>query len=158
MKMKTRDNMRIPQHSTSAAGASLPHGYGVGSGQVAIAVVDVSAEDAAWQISNALSGPGFFYVAGHGISEDLMNGARAAARSFFALPQSSKESCVTPTGALPFGYRGLGKISLGPETQSQPDTRESFIFSTLVQAAWCVVDEEVASGRLPPDFKATLTE
>jgi len=121
-------------------------------------LVDVSAADADRQVFAALSGHGVFYATGHGIPEDLMDRARAAAQSFFALPQSSKEACVAPPGALALGYRGQGKISLGPEAQSQPDTRESFAFSTSEQAAWDVVDKEIASGRLPPDFRKTLTE
>merc|ERR1719401_2872178 len=87
-----------------------------------------------------------------------MDRARDLAKSFFAMPQRSKETCVSPPGSLPLGYRDQRKISLDPESQSRPDTRESFLFSASDSGPfpWYVMTDKVVSGQLPPDFKMAL--
>lgn len=118
--------------------------------------VDVSAEDAAERVAAAFEGPGFFYATGHGVSEELMDRARGLAKDFFAMPQSSKEACVFPPA---LGYRDQRKISLDPESQAKPDTRESFLFSASEHSScWSAMEGESVSKRLPPDFRVTLTD
>jgi len=123
-------------------------------------VVDVSAKDADTRVVEALQARGFFYATGHGIPEDLMDRSRGLAKSFHAMPRSAKEACVSNPGTIPLGYRDQRKISLDPESQSRPDTRESFLFSAAgsEHSSWYTVDEEIASGRLPCDFKVALTD
>jgi len=142
-------------------GLSALNSWGIASDAILKSLtVDVSSEDASERIAAAFSGPGFFYVTGHGISEELMDRARSMATPFFAMPQDSKEACVSRPGTLPLGYRDQRKISLDPQFQSKPDTRESFLFSAAESqhSSWGTVDEEMASGRLPLDFKVTLSD
>lgn len=86
-----------------------------------------------------------------------MERARALAKRFHSMPQDAKEACVAGLDELPFGYRDQRKISLDPEGQAQPDTRESFLFSAD-HPTWYTVDQDMWVGRLPPDFKTSLSE
>eukprot|EP00980_Cylindrotheca_fusiformis_P016862 scaffold5088_cov98-Cylindrotheca_fusiformis.AAC.13 len=66
---------------------------------------------------------GFFYLGGHGISNDLLNGVLAEATKFFALPL--EEKCQLYDSEMSRGYTRMGGERLGQAT-NQPDTKEGY--------------------------------
>jgi isopenicillin N synthase-like dioxygenase len=67
---------------------------------------------------------GFFYVSGHGGSDDLVTDLFAASRRFFALPLAAKKR-VSITNALSnYGYVALGSETLDPDRPG--DAKEAF--------------------------------
>jgi isopenicillin N synthase-like dioxygenase len=67
---------------------------------------------------------GFFYVTGHGLPPDTMNGVFAAAHELFAQPAAVKESLSIALSAHNRGYVGLGRERLDATTP--PDRKEAF--------------------------------
>ena len=55
-------------------------------------VIDISAPGASTALGRALEEIGFAYVTGHGVPEDLVDGAFAASRAFHASPEALKRS------------------------------------------------------------------
>src|SRR5215813_4349928 len=55
-------------------------------------VVDISASNATLALGSALEEIGFAYIAGHGVAQDVVDGAFAASRAFHASPDALKRS------------------------------------------------------------------
>jgi isopenicillin N synthase-like dioxygenase len=101
----------------------------------ALPVIDVSAlrEDAppdralqvAQQIEQACRDSGFFYVTGHGVSQELIDRLDAASRTFFALPLDDKMEIAMERG----GRAWRGFFPVGAElTSGRPDLKEGLYF------------------------------
>jgi isopenicillin N synthase-like dioxygenase len=88
---------------------------GTGAGRVAEA------------LGAACRASGFFYVAGHGVSEDLQHRLDRSAREFFALPHERKMAIRMALG----GRAWRGYFPLGAElTSGKPDQKEGIYFGT----------------------------
>ena len=74
----------------------------------AVAVVDLSAADAAPAIGAALGEVGFLALTGHGVSDDLTRGAYDAATAFFARPIEEKRRFAVPGALGQRGYTATG--------------------------------------------------
>ncbi|XP_010503690.1 PREDICTED: probable 2-oxoglutarate-dependent dioxygenase At3g49630 isoform X2 [Camelina sativa] len=82
---------------------------------------DAGVAEVVQQLDRACRDAGFFYVIGHGISEDLINRVREITREFFKLPYDEKLKIkMTPAA----GYRGYQRIGENV-TKGVPDIHEA---------------------------------
>ena len=79
---------------------------------------------------------GFFYLTGHGISQDRQQQVLQLARDFFALPKTTKQQIQMIHSPHFRGYTGVA----GELTMGQPDQREQFD----------IMREDIASGLPTP--------
>jgi isopenicillin N synthase-like dioxygenase len=79
---------------------------------------------------------GFFYLTGHGISQDRQQQVLQLARDFFALPKTAKQQIQMIHSPHFRGYTGVA----GELTMGQPDQREQFD----------IMREDIASGLPTP--------
>ncbi len=81
------------------------------------------------EIRLACSRVGFFYVKNHGVAQDVIDRAYAAARRFFALPDAEKQACHISTSTAHRGFVPLYEESfyetLGATTANR-DHKECF--------------------------------
>lgn len=71
-------------------------------------------------VRDAAFGPGFFYVTGHGVANDLIDEVLAASRRFFALPEADKLAIEMVKSPHFRGYTYVGREL----TRGRPDWRE----------------------------------
>jgi isopenicillin N synthase-like dioxygenase len=81
-------------------------------------------ERVAREIGAAARGIGFFSLVGHGVPVELIDAAFAAARLFFASPQSEKERVSVRNSQHYRGYVRIGEETLDPS--KAPDVKECF--------------------------------
>jgi isopenicillin N synthase-like dioxygenase len=96
-------------------------------------VIDISArrEDAAREIGEACRKYGFFYVVGHGVSDELQERLERFSREFFALPVEEKLEIRMSRG----GRAWRGYFPLGDElTSGRPDLKEGIYLGTELPA------------------------
>ncbi len=86
--------------------------------------VDLDSKQAPARIRSASEEIGFFYLRGHGVSDRVVECARAAARDFFAL--SLTEKSAVSVDDLHRGYLGFEQAHLSPEAET--DVKESFVW------------------------------
>jgi isopenicillin N synthase-like dioxygenase len=92
-----------------------------------LALIDLAAappERLAAAIDEALVRDGFFAVTGHGVPAAAVVGALAAARRFFALPETDKQRWHIDRQPLQRGFDPVGWQALDPSRP--PDVKESF--------------------------------
>eukprot|EP01006_Ploeotia_vitrea_P004621 TRINITY_DN115014_c0_g1_i1.p1 TRINITY_DN115014_c0_g1~~TRINITY_DN115014_c0_g1_i1.p1 ORF type:complete len:338 (-),score=20.91 TRINITY_DN115014_c0_g1_i1:123-1136(-) len=63
------------------------------------------------KIRDACVNYGFFYVVGHGISEECIKNVRGAAKEFFDLPLDTKKTVPLKSGGFTRGYIAIGEES-----------------------------------------------
>jgi len=82
----------------------------------------------ATQIDTACRDTGFLLVTGAGIDPAIINEARRASRSFFALPYPAKQAVARPHPSHIRGYSGIGTEALAQleEHAVPPDLKELF--------------------------------
>jgi len=83
--------------------------------------------DVAWQIHKACRETGFFYVTGHGVPAEVMDGQIAQARRFFAQPEAVKRTVDIAHSDCRRGYESAGLQVLDPG--SPADLKESFMLA-----------------------------
>ena len=106
------------------------------SGMSEIPVVDLNdGEDAIVQrLREACLEYGFFYLKGHGISQDQMDSVLAIAKDFFGQPDEVKCKVGPGTAGPEFrGYSPWRAIALDPKWQKGGDTREQFTIGREVE-------------------------
>ncbi|MGF1681379.1 isopenicillin N synthase family dioxygenase [Photobacterium minamisatsumaniensis] len=81
-------------------------------------------EDVAAQILDAVTHKGFFYIANHGIPQQVMDKAGAAMRDFFAKPQDIKSEI--PVNTSQRGWLAPGMVTL--EGNKTHDLKEIFFW------------------------------
>jgi len=86
---------------------------------------DTARQKAAAEIGAACRNIGFFYVAGHGIEQSLVERAFAESKRFFAQSDDAKRKCSKRPGTN--GYEPMETQRL--DSESPPDLKESFNFS-----------------------------
>jgi isopenicillin N synthase-like dioxygenase len=82
-------------------------------------------------IQEACRASGFFYLAGHGVSDDALAALDAASRRFFALPESAKNEIAMARGGR--AWRGFFPVG-GELTSGRPDIKEGLYFGTELPA------------------------
>jgi isopenicillin N synthase-like dioxygenase len=95
----------------------------------AIPIVDLndSEEAIVQRLREACLGYGFFYLKGHGISQDQMDFVLANAKDFFGQSDEQKAKVGPGTEGPKFrGYSPWRSIALDPKWQKGGDTREQF--------------------------------
>ena len=97
------------------------------------------------KIKNAATGTGFFYIKNHGISQDAIQGALDAAKSFFSQSYEAKAEVDIQKGKYFNGFTGK-KTSMASPTEGL-DYRESF--------SWMYLPEY---DPIPKDSDAVPTE
>jgi isopenicillin N synthase-like dioxygenase len=85
----------------------------------------VARQTAAEAIGAAAARDGFFYAAGCGLGPDTVTRLDAAARAFFALPDTDKRRVAMTRGGL--AWRGWFPLG-GELTSGAPDQKEGFYF------------------------------
>jgi isopenicillin N synthase-like dioxygenase len=122
---------------------------------------DVSATaQAAATIHSACTGPGFFYITGHGVPERVIATAAEQARQFFHLPPEVKQRVAV--NARHRGFSALGDALMYQATR--PDQKEFFTIGLELSET----DPDVQAGeklRGPnnwpadmPEFRAALSD
>ncbi|NMO19887.1 isopenicillin N synthase family oxygenase [Pyxidicoccus fallax] len=82
-------------------------------------------------IERACRDSGFFYVTGHGVSDDVLARLERASHRFFALPRAAKEAMSMERG----GAAWRGWFPLGGElTSGRPDRKEGLYLGTELGA------------------------
>ncbi|EGG18616.1 oxidoreductase [Cavenderia fasciculata] len=107
-------------------------------------------EKVAKEINDACKRHGFFYIAGHGIEEELIDRLDSVSRQFFALDEQEKLKIRMELGGSAWrGYFPLG----GELTSNRPDWKEGLYFGTELQDTHpLVVSKTPVHGRnLFPD-------
>src|SRR5690348_7640843 len=83
------------------------------------------------QIESACRSTGFFYVRGHGVTDDIIGQLDAASRRFFMLPNEAKQAIAMERG----GRAWRGWFPLGGElTSGIPDRKEGLYFGAELGA------------------------
>ncbi|WP_433379989.1 isopenicillin N synthase family dioxygenase [Actinoplanes sp. CA-142083] len=98
-----------------------------------------AARGVAGEIERACRDSGFFYVVGHGVPDDLLDGLDAAGRRFFGLPVADKMEIAMRHG----GPAWRGYFPMGAElTSGRPDRKEGLYFGAELDAG----DPRVRAG------------
>jgi len=88
-------------------------------------------------VADACERIGFLEIAGHGVSQDLVDRAFATSSAFFAQPAPVKERWRPATSAAARGYHALGTKNLAKTLgyDNPPDLREQFYIGPLQSRA-----------------------
>ncbi|KAG2449269.1 hypothetical protein HYH02_005426 [Chlamydomonas schloesseri] len=99
-----------------------------------VPIIDMSAPEdvAAAAVRAAAAGSGFFYVTGHGVSQDLVDEAFTQQRALFGLPLEAKMALLQDDNNR--GYTPFREETLDPARQKHGDTKEGFYFGREVAA------------------------
>jgi len=97
-------------------------------------VIDLSQgeEQVAAALKHACESVGFFYLAGHGVSEELMGRLFAANRALFGLPLEQKRAMTADANNR--GWTPFREETLDPSVQTTGDTKEGFYFGRDIPA------------------------
>jgi len=105
------------------------------------------------RIEAACRDSGFFYVAGHGVSDDVLARLDAASRCFFALPRAAKEKIAMVRGGA--AWRGWFPLE-GELTSGRPDQKEGLYLGVelppdhpRVQAGWPLHGANLWPAEIP---------
>lgn len=95
----------------------------------------------------ASQNPGFIYVRGHGIPDELIDAARAAAFRFFRQDETVKEAVRVSNSHRGWLSRGGAKM----QDDAKPDLKESFIWGFEDRAGETPLDHELRGPNRWPD-------
>jgi len=115
-----------------------------------IPVIDISGPEAeaARAIAKACREIGFFYVAGHGVPEDLIARQFAAARAVFTVPEAEKQALHMRNSESAAGFEPIGGQILDSQEEdgaiAPADLKESF---------YCTTNHPDEHPRAPTDAK-----
>lgn len=144
-------------HTTTRTGAALP-------------VIDLSLlsgtadqqQQLAQKLADACLHTGFFYIAGHGIADELIQRTFRESRALFDLPENQKEAINKSLSRANRGYEPLKGQTLEPGTP--PDLKEGFYIGEELDDS----DPRVQEGRFNhganqwpealPGFREVMTE
>ena len=94
----------------------------------ALPIIDIAAPDAATALGRALEDIGFAYIAGHGVSQRVIDGAFAASRAFHASTLAQKRSLAINEWHR--GYMGMASSTVVTSSVAQvtrPNLSESLM-------------------------------
>jgi isopenicillin N synthase-like dioxygenase len=114
------------------------------------------------EVDEALQRTGFILVTGHGVAPTLARDARAAARAFFAQPDTVKQRYAAGGGGRGWLAPGAEATAYAEGTQTPPDLKETFKLGADIATDDPHVDQVwIAPNRWPaevPDLQPVLTE
>lgn len=121
-----------------------------------VPVVDLGATDAVDEVADACRRVGFLTVVGHGVADDVIDGAWTTARQFFDLPLEQRAAVAMPRPGYPYGWSPLQGETLAASLgrRSRPDLKQSFAIGPVDAPSHTFADpdEEFAwSANLWPD-------
>jgi isopenicillin N synthase-like dioxygenase len=124
---------------------------------------ELKKREVATKLHEACKNVGFFYIKGHGVDQQLVDGVRTQAKEFFDLPEEKKNDVLMSKGGFFRGYQKLGENV----TQYQRDWHEAIDL-------YCEIDDlkkddphyelkKFLNGpnlypSYPPEFKKTLID
>ncbi|CAB9528406.1 oxoglutarate-Fe(II) type oxidoreductase [Seminavis robusta] len=73
---------------------------------------------------------GFFYLEGHGVSQDLLDKVMDQSKRLFGLSNESKDALKDPV--MSRGYTSMEQETLDPKNQKKGDTKEGFYIATEI--------------------------
>lgn len=94
------------------------------------------------QIRQACHEVGFFYIANHGVAEELIQQTLAAVQRFFALPLQVKNQISVTQSQISRGYEPIGHQTL--DEAAAPDLKESVLIG--VERDW---DDPLVQANTP---------
>jgi len=103
-----------------------------------------SAEDrrgVAAELDRALQSVGFFLVTGHGVTRELRNRIRRAAREFFALPPVVKQKYAVTVGGRGWLPPGVEANGYAEGTETPPDMKETFAVGADTKTGAGAIDD-----------------
>jgi isopenicillin N synthase-like dioxygenase len=80
----------------------------------------------ALELADAFRNVGFAYLAGHGVSQELIDRTFAEAGRFFALPPEKKAEVSVERSACDRGWFDFGSENLDPDKQEEGDLKEGY--------------------------------
>ena len=98
---------------------------------------------------------GFFYVVGHGVSEELQGRLETAARAFFALPESEKAAIGMKNGGR--AWRGWFPVG-GELTSGIPDQKEGIYFGAELPPSDVPLHGPNLFPERPPGLRSAVLE
>jgi isopenicillin N synthase-like dioxygenase len=111
-------------------------------GALTIPVIDLDDRRAAELVAQACEHTGFLVVTNHGVTQQVLDTAWAAATRFFDLPVGDKMAVAMPYPGYPYGYAPLQgerlAASLGDDTP--PDLKETFSMGPIQRPLHEIVD------------------
>jgi isopenicillin N synthase-like dioxygenase len=78
------------------------------------------------ELASAFRNVGFAYLAGHGVSQDLIDRTFAEAARFFALPREKKAEVSVDGSMCDRGWFDFGSEVLDPDNQEEGDLKEGY--------------------------------
>ncbi|ROZ44363.1 isopenicillin N synthase family oxygenase [Rhodococcus sp. WS3] len=132
----------------------------------AVSTVDISlwraggpgAEAVAREVDEGLQRAGFLLVRGHGITRELAADVRAAARKFFALPESTKAKYAAIVGERGWIGPGMEANGYSEGTETPPDLKETFAIGAETRTGDPLVDDVWFLSNVWPREVAELHE
>lgn len=113
------------------------------------------------QIQRACRESGFFYIAGHGIGQQVLDDLEAASRRFFALPLERKMTIAMANGGR--AWRGFFPVG-GELTSGQADIKEGLYFGSelpaehpRVETGWPLHGANLWPGDIP-ELRRSVTD
>ena len=83
-------------------------------------------KQAALELAVAFRNVGFAYLAGHGVSQDLIDRTFAEAAGFFTLPREKKAEVAVEKSSCDRGWFDIGMENLDPDKQEEGDLKEGY--------------------------------
>jgi isopenicillin N synthase-like dioxygenase len=80
----------------------------------------------ALDLGNAFRNMGFAYLAGHGVSQRLIDATFADSRAFFSLPREKKAEVAVEKSPCDRGWFDIGMENLDPDKQEEGDLKEGY--------------------------------
>jgi isopenicillin N synthase-like dioxygenase len=91
---------------------------------VSVPTVRLDDPDAARHLRTACAEVGFFYLEGHGLTSDEIDGVFAESKAYFDLPSDVKAGMCDK--AMSRGYTAMQEETLDPARQTEGDTKEGY--------------------------------
>lgn len=109
-------------------------------------------------IRHACIETGFFYITGHGIPQEQLDGLLKATSAFFDLSPETKSSLAASLSPLHRGWTGVGGAhNCTSDGQSGPDQKESFLLGAEGGASPMHGPNPWPSDSLLPGWQATVS-
>jgi isopenicillin N synthase-like dioxygenase len=116
------------------------------------------------ELGNAFRNVGFAYLAGHGVSQELIDRTFAEAARFFALPLDKKAEVSVDRSTCDRGWFDFGTEVLDPDNQEEGDLKEGYRIGNDLPADHPLVRQGIpfhGPNQWPADvprFRETLEE
>jgi isopenicillin N synthase-like dioxygenase len=128
----------------------------------AVPVIDIGRDPAAVgaELDDVCRDVGFFQITGHGVPEDVADGAWHAARAFFDLPLADRMAVVRPHPTHPYGYVpiALETLARSLDVGGAPDLKEILNIGPVDALDRPYVDDDEAEAFSPNTWPPAMPE